>query len=122
LPPQSVYSLPRSPQFILFLEEPRVSPLPATLTGTSQFIENTATLSPLAATLTSHVNHKSFVCHSYKNTGGWGHMFQARLFSMPSASKSTRSLPIPIHLPQVPPLTYLESTLVRNPEGYPGYY
>jgi hypothetical protein len=29
-------------------------------------------LSPLFATLTSHVKYKSFVCHSYEKHGGWG--------------------------------------------------
>ena len=51
---------------------PPLSPLFATLTAHSQATENKATLSPFPATLTSHVKHKSFVCHSYEKQGGWG--------------------------------------------------
>jgi len=50
----------------------RLTPLFATLAGSLQTAENIATLSPFPATLTSHVKHKSFVCHSYKKQGGWG--------------------------------------------------
>ena len=49
-----------------------VTPFPATLTGHSQLTENPGTLSPAFATLTRHVKHKSFVCHSYKKHRGWG--------------------------------------------------
>jgi Prolipoprotein diacylglyceryl transferase len=48
------------------------TPFLATLTTSLQRIENTATLSPFAATLTGHVNHNPFVCHSYKKHPGWG--------------------------------------------------
>jgi hypothetical protein len=49
------------------------SPFPATVTGSSQLIENPATLSPAFATLTSHVNPNPFVCHSYRKTPGVGY-------------------------------------------------
>jgi hypothetical protein len=49
-----------------------VSPSPATLAGSRQLAENTATLSPAFATLTNRVKHKSCVCHSCKKTPGWG--------------------------------------------------
>jgi hypothetical protein len=47
-----------------------LSPFLATLTGDSQLTENPATLSPVTATLTSRVKHKSFACHSYGKHGG----------------------------------------------------
>ena len=50
----------------------RVSPSPATLAGSGQLAENTATLSPAFATLTNRVKHKSCVCHSCKKTPGVG--------------------------------------------------
>src|SRR5579859_4566452 len=46
-------------------------PFPATLRRKSQLIENTAALSPVLATLTRHVPHNPFVCHSCKKHGGW---------------------------------------------------
>jgi hypothetical protein len=51
---------------------PPPSPFPATYTSHPQIAENKTTLSPAAATLTSRVKHKSFVCHSYKKHRGWG--------------------------------------------------
>src|SRR5579859_3807781 len=51
------------------LSSPR-SPLLATLRSCVQAAENTATLSPFPATLTSNLKHKSFVCHSYKKHRG----------------------------------------------------
>jgi len=50
---------------------PSLSPFPATLTDRSQLTENPATLSSVSATLTSRVKLNPFVCHSYKNHGGW---------------------------------------------------
>ena len=44
----------------------------ATLTDTSQLVENTGPLSPFLATLASRFTRKSFVCHSYKKTPGVG--------------------------------------------------
>jgi hypothetical protein len=49
-----------------------VSPLFATLTGFPQLAENSATLSPLVATLTHLVAPKSCICHSYAKQGGVG--------------------------------------------------
>src|SRR5579859_8127973 len=66
--------------FVLSLEDsdpvgnvnfPSLSPFPATLTDRSQLTENPATLSSVSATLTDTVDHNPFVCHSYKNHGGW---------------------------------------------------
>jgi len=48
-----------------------LTPFPATLTDRSQLTENPATLSPVSAALTSRVKLNPFVCHSYKNRGGW---------------------------------------------------
>ena len=47
------------------------TPFPATLSGKSQLIENTPALSPVVATLTSHVKANPFVCRSYKKHPGW---------------------------------------------------
>jgi hypothetical protein len=49
-----------------------LTPFAAALTAPRQLNENSTTLSPLAATLTSHVNHNPFVCHSYKKHPGVG--------------------------------------------------
>ena len=49
-----------------------LSPLLATLMRHVQITENKATLSPFPATLTSRVEPKSFVCHSYEKHGGVG--------------------------------------------------
>ena len=57
-----IHSIVNSPSLSLFL---------ATLTDESQLTENSATLSPVSATLTSRVKHNSFVCHSYKKYPGW---------------------------------------------------
>jgi hypothetical protein len=51
-----------------------LSPLFDTLTSCVQAAENTATLSPFPATLTSYVKRKSFVCHSYKKQRGVGYV------------------------------------------------
>jgi hypothetical protein len=58
---------------------PSVTPFPATLTGHSQLTENPGTLSAAFATLTRHVKHKSFVCHSYRKHTGWGQVVQRSL-------------------------------------------
>src|SRR6476646_155622 len=49
-----------------------LSPFPVTLKVDLQLTENPATLSPAAATLTRHVHHNLFVCHSYKKHREWG--------------------------------------------------
>src|SRR5579859_4093800 len=48
-----------------------LTPFPATLTDRSQLTENSATLSPVSATLTDTVAHNPFVCHSYKKHRGY---------------------------------------------------
>ena len=57
---------------------PSLSPFPATLTSPLQPLENTATLSPAFATLTRHVNHNPFVCHSYAKHPGGGNILQTK--------------------------------------------
>ena len=47
-----------------------LTPFPATLASSLQITEKSATLSPVFATLTSRVKHKSCVCHSYKKHRG----------------------------------------------------
>jgi hypothetical protein len=54
----------------------RVTPLFATLTSHLQSTENKATLSPFPATLTYCVKHNPFVCHSYRKHPGWGYILQ----------------------------------------------
>ncbi len=49
-----------------------LTPFFATLAASPQLIENPATLSPFAATLTDRVKPKSFACHSYKKHPGVG--------------------------------------------------
>src|SRR6476661_8232683 len=49
-----------------------LTPFPATLSEKAQLIENPAALSRVVATLTRHVHHNPFVCHSYKKTTGAG--------------------------------------------------
>src|SRR5579859_5471524 len=63
-----------------------LGPLFATLTSCVQAAENTATLSPFPATLTSNLKHKSFVCHSYRKQGGWGVPAAIALQIWPSVS------------------------------------
>ncbi len=65
LPPPSLF-VPRPSNYV------PASPLFATLTSHSQLLENTTTLSPAVATLTSRVKHKSFACHSCRKHPGWG--------------------------------------------------
>ena len=43
-----------------------LSPFLASLTGVLHLFENPVALSPVFVTLTGHVRHKSFACHSYK--------------------------------------------------------
>jgi len=57
---------------------------PATLTDHSQLTENPSALSPLPATLTSHVKPNPCVCHSYKKHGGY--ILQAKGFSISDCS------------------------------------
>ena len=62
-PPSPAPLLPKLPALHL-------TPVFSALTDTPQLTENTATLSPAFATLTSRVTHKSFACHSYKKHPG----------------------------------------------------
>jgi len=59
-----------SPEVPLVLAS--LSPFPAILTAVLQLTENSATLSPATATLTSHVTHNPCVCNSYEKHPGWG--------------------------------------------------
>ena len=62
------------------------SPFFATLTRPLQPLENTTTLSPAVATLTSRVKVNPFVCHSYKKHPGWGsHLSNERVRSVPGS-------------------------------------
>src|SRR4029077_7822549 len=58
-----------------------LSSFPATLTTSSQLHDNTTTLSPVFATLTGHVTHKSFACHSCRKHPGWVWVEQTFAFS-----------------------------------------
>jgi hypothetical protein len=62
-----------------------LSPIPATLTGHSQRIENAITLSPVFVTLTGAVSHKSFACHSCRKQRGVGYTAQSKFLSCPPA-------------------------------------
>ena len=74
-----------------------LTPFPATLRRQSQLIENPAALSRAVATLTRHVHHNPFVCHSYKKHPGWGpaivHFFvaQTSVCALSRQSASQRS-------------------------------
>ena len=63
---------------------PPLSPFTATLASPLQSTENLATLSPAFATLTRHVNHNPFVCHSYKKHPGWGPVAQTSVCALAS--------------------------------------
>ena len=90
-----------------------VTPFPATLTSLSQIAENTPTLSPIFAALSSRVNHNPFVCYSYRKHPGW----RIWSFSVTSALKSTRcsSLVDPPNTMRRPPASPLESASIHRP-------
>ena len=67
-----------------------VTPFLATLTNRPQLNESKTTLSLAFATLTSHVSHNPFVCHSYKKTPG-GYIPHTKFLSCPSFPAHTRS-------------------------------
>ena len=77
---------------------PPLSPFPATLTDPPQLTENPATLSLAFATLTRHVKHNPFVCHSYRKQPGWGtaivNFFVAQT---PQQGKNLAVPPVPRH-------------------------
>ena len=56
-----------------------LTPFPATLREKSQLIQYPAALSRVVATLTRHVHHNPFVCHSYKKHRG-SHLSSQRSF------------------------------------------
>ena len=81
----SGWPLPTSPSSqspFSYLSPISVTPFPATLTGSSQLHEKAPTLSPAFATLTTHVTHKPFACHSYRKQPGWGSVEQASACSL----------------------------------------
>jgi hypothetical protein len=114
--PSSRYSLP-APDSL------SVSPFLATLATSSQPHENTTTLSPAFATLTDHVTHKFFACHSCRKHPGWGWVEQAlacSLFPQPGASdpELTAAPGITPALQNAPPsatsVSSLKSTLTEH--------
>jgi hypothetical protein len=80
-----------------------LTPFRATLTSHLQLTENAAALSPAFATLTRRVEHKSFVCHSYRKQPGWGYPFncefplQCRLLNCQLSTVNFLLLPSPPH-------------------------
>jgi len=97
---------PTSPYHSLStVSPPSVTSFRATLASYRHLAENKTTLSPVVATLTDRVKHKSFACHSYKKHPGWGYPsagYQSFLF--PSLSSrgvaSDPLLPFPDSLPR----------------------
>jgi hypothetical protein len=74
-----------------------LTPFLASPRGKSQLTENPAALSRGVATLTRHIHHNPFVCHSYKKHPGWGpaivHFFvaQTSVCALSRQSASQRS-------------------------------
>jgi len=88
----SGWPLPTSPSSqspFCHLHAVSVTAFPATFTGSSQLHDNTTTLSPAFATLTDHVIHKSFACHSYRNHPGWGLAVEQASARFPSLQRFT---------------------------------
>ena len=105
-----------------------VTPFPAALASAPQITENTTALSPFAATLTSRVKDKSFVCRSYKKHRGWGR--ELRFFGRnagkrvhPACSWGTKGRsPERVHCEEVfasPPLLTTHHSLLTIPLQYP---
>jgi len=94
-----------------------LTPFPAILSGKSQLIENPAALSPVLATLTRHLHHNPFVCHSYKKHRG-SHPSSQRSFW--SGSSGPNFLPTrysPLATPRVhplPPVTSHQSRITNS--------
>jgi len=89
-----------------------LTPFPATLSAESQLIENPATLSPVVATLTRHLHHNPFVCHSYKKHPGGGCTLQPAI-SFPNLA--TRHSPLAtswVH--PLPPVTSHQSRITKS--------
>jgi hypothetical protein len=98
----------------------RLTPFLATLTDSPQLAENSPTLSPFPATLTQHVNHNPFVCHSYrKHPGVGGYPLSAKF--LPHFSPARNSIKISTYKTDTKQTTLssLESMLTKNREGGP---
>jgi len=97
------------------------TPFLATLTNHSQPIENAITLSPVFASLTDTVKHKSFACRSYKKHRGVGYTAQSKFFSPPHASLNHSSFAtIPFRITSFAhphPLTPIESYSCKKHRG-----
>jgi len=65
------------------LNRSSLTPFFATLTNHLQPIENAITLSPVFASLTDIVKHKSFACHSCRKHRGVGYTAQSKFLSSP---------------------------------------
>jgi hypothetical protein len=97
-----------------------LTPLFATLANTVQATENTATLSPFPATLTSHVKHKSFVCHSYRKHGGWGAPCIDPPTSFPCLPEESAS--ISFHCTYAPFVFIFLRTLLHRSKSYLSWF
>src|SRR5579859_2432004 len=117
-----------------------LTPFPATLTDRSQLTENPAALSRVVATLTRHVHHNPFVCHSYKKHPGCrgaivnffvartsvcaplGHFTSASSEAkQPQEFKNLAVLPVTTHqspatssVPSLPPVTSHQSRITNS--------
>jgi hypothetical protein len=108
--PVSVLRPPLAVGCQLLAVSSRATPFFATPACSLQPIENTATLSPVSATLTSRVKPKSCVCHSYRKHRGWGmptflasvsssnHDFNSNSHGITSFAHPHRLTPIESHL------------------------
>ena len=81
------------------------TPFLATLTNHSQPIENAITLSPVFASLTDTVKHKSFACRSYKKHRGWGTLLDPNSslpLTLPLTTRHSLLSPLESHLSHTP--------------------
>ena len=94
-----------------------LTPFPAALSGESQLIENPAALSPALATLTRHLHHNPFVCHSYKKHRG-SHPSSQRSFrsgfSRPNFLPARHSPPATALVHPLPPVTSHQSRITNS--------
>jgi len=94
-----------------------LTPFPATLTDRSQLTENPAALSRALATLTRHVHHNPFVCHSYKKHRG-SHPSSQRSFrsgfSRPNFLPTRHSPPATALVHPLPPVTSHQSRITNS--------
>jgi len=94
-----------------------LTPFPATLSRESQLIENPAALSPVLATLTRHLHHNAFVCHSYKKHRGSHLSNQKSLrsgFSRPNLLPTRHSPPATSRVHLLPPVTSHQSRITNS--------